>query len=114
MVRQIATAAEEQSATTEEISSNITGIAGIAEENSKGVKEVSDASVELHKVAEDLKGLVGTFVLAERGGARDKSGLSNASEGQGNVGELDENVLSLDNHSSVRNGSTDEPSGTEG
>ncbi len=64
MVRQIATAAEQQSATSEEISSNIVGIAEIAQENNHGVKEVSGAAVELNMVAEGLKKLVGTFVLA--------------------------------------------------
>ncbi|VAV85242.1 hypothetical protein MNBD_DELTA01-1748 [hydrothermal vent metagenome] len=63
MVRQIATAAEEQSATSEEISTNISSIAGIAEENSDGVKHVSEAAGNLERVADELKGIVGTFTL---------------------------------------------------
>lgn len=64
MVRQIATAAEQQSATSEEISTNISGIAEIAQGNSTGVKQVSVATDDLSRVAEELKSIVGTFKLA--------------------------------------------------
>jgi len=71
MVRQIATAAEEQSATSEEISSNITGIAEVAGENSEGVKQVSIATEDLAKVAEELKAMVSEFKIT--GGDADNS-----------------------------------------
>ncbi len=65
MVRQIATAAEEQSATSEEISTNIAGIAEVANENSEGVKQVSIATEDLAKVAEELKAMVSEFKIEE-------------------------------------------------
>jgi methyl-accepting chemotaxis protein len=65
MVRQIATAAEEQSATSEEISSNISGIAEVANENSEGVKQVSIATEDLAKVAEELKAMVSEFKITK-------------------------------------------------
>ncbi len=63
MVRQIATAAEQQSATTEEISSNITNIATVTTENTDGVRQVSVATEDLAKIAEDLKEIVSSFKL---------------------------------------------------
>jgi methyl-accepting chemotaxis protein len=63
MVRQIATAAEEQSATTEEISTNITSIATVTQENTDGVKQVSAASDDLAKIADELKDIVSRFKL---------------------------------------------------
>jgi len=77
MVRQIATAAEEQSATTEEISTNITSIATVTTENADGVKQVSAASDDLAKIAEELKDIVSRFKL--RGGSN-SAFLDNASE----------------------------------
>ncbi len=63
MVRQIATAAEEQSATTEEISQNISTIAGISVETADGVKQISNATDEMSRIAEQLRKLVETFRL---------------------------------------------------
>ncbi len=115
MVRQIATAAEQQSSTSEEISSNILGIAEIAEENNLGVKEVSDAAVELNLVAEGLKNLVGRFVLADTvvrpGGSANSDGLDRLSRITGNKGK---NVVSFDRKTDGAPLSGDETSGTDG
>ena len=63
MVRQIATAAEEQSATSEEITSNVSEISAAAEENAEGIRQMSVATEDLSRVAEELRAIVGTFVL---------------------------------------------------
>ncbi|HHL39733.1 MAG TPA: methyl-accepting chemotaxis protein [Deltaproteobacteria bacterium] len=63
LVRQIATAAEEQSATTDEISSNVSAVAAIAKETTSGVHQISEASESLRVVAEELRDIVDTFRL---------------------------------------------------
>jgi len=68
MVRQIATAAEEQSATSEEISNNITGIAEVANDNSQGIKQVAVFTENLTQVAEELKAMVSEFKIEEPDG----------------------------------------------
>ncbi|VAV85596.1 Methyl-accepting chemotaxis protein I (serine chemoreceptor protein) [hydrothermal vent metagenome] len=120
MVRQIATAAEEQSATSEEISSNVSGIAEIANQNNVGVKEVSAAAVELNKVAEDLKGLVGTFILAD-GAEQAAEALSSGSAGdqidghqRRGTAEAGKNVVSFDRNAEVDSASGDAADETEG
>ncbi|VAW37470.1 Methyl-accepting chemotaxis protein I (serine chemoreceptor protein) [hydrothermal vent metagenome] len=120
MVRQIATAAEEQSATSEEITSNITGIAGIAEENSDGVKEVSSAADELNRIAEDLKMLVGTFILAA-GAEQGADATGNGSEhgaGEGDQSrqgaEAGGNVVSFDGNAGSDLSGEGTAGGTEG
>lgn len=60
-VNQIAVAAEEQTATTLEINNNIQQITEVANISSKSSHEEAQASNQLSKLAEDLKGMVGQF-----------------------------------------------------
>jgi len=62
-VSQIATAAEEQTATTSEISSNIIQMSEVVQQTAKGAIESSEAAKSLSKLAEELKGIVGQFRL---------------------------------------------------
>ncbi|NOX75979.1 MAG: methyl-accepting chemotaxis protein [Gammaproteobacteria bacterium] len=61
MNTQIACAAEEQSATTEEINKNINNIQLIAEQTAYGAEETAAASNELSGLGEQLRGLVRQF-----------------------------------------------------
>ncbi|WP_412851707.1 methyl-accepting chemotaxis protein [Ectothiorhodospira shaposhnikovii] len=61
MNAQIASAAEEQSAVTEEINRNITNIAQAVEQTSSGSDQIALASDELARLAADLQNLVGRF-----------------------------------------------------
>ncbi len=115
MVRQIATAAEQQSATSEEISSNIMGIADIAQENNQGVKEVSDAAVELNMVAEGLKSLVGRFVLADTAPRANGSGSPDGLDSMRRItGKKDVNIVSFDRKTGDDILGGDETNGTDG
>jgi len=59
----IATAAEEQSAVTEEINSNIVNISQVAETSSEGAAQISSATNELNILALELQSLVARFKL---------------------------------------------------
>lgn len=61
MNAQIASAAEEQSAVTEEINRNITNIAQAVEQTSTGSDQIALASDELARLAAELQNLVGRF-----------------------------------------------------
>lgn len=61
MSTQIASAAEEQSATSEEINRNITNVNDMVNETSEGAKQTALASEELARLATDLKGVVSQF-----------------------------------------------------
>jgi len=61
MVEQIATAAREQAIATDEITTNIEGIATVTDETSKGVLQSAEAAQQLNRLASDLKGMVGQF-----------------------------------------------------
>ncbi|MET0027293.1 MAG: methyl-accepting chemotaxis protein [Candidatus Thiodiazotropha sp.] len=61
MNTQIASAAEEQSAVTEEINRSIMSINEVAEQTATGAQQTSAASDELARLAEQLKGLVNHF-----------------------------------------------------
>ena len=63
-VSQIATAAEEQTATTGEITSNIHKISEVIEGTSKGASDTSHAAASLAKLGDELKGLMAQFKLA--------------------------------------------------
>ena len=63
-VSQIATAAEEQTATTGEITSNIHKISEVIEGTSKGASDTSSAAASLAKLGDELKGLMAQFKLA--------------------------------------------------
>jgi len=62
-VHQIATAAEEQTAVTGEISSNIYQITDVVQQTANGAHETADAASMLSKLSHDLEGLVGRFKL---------------------------------------------------
>lgn len=63
MNTQIASAAEEQSAVTEEINRNIVNINQVAEQTSEGSKQAALASDDLARLAEQLKKLVSQFTV---------------------------------------------------
>ena len=62
-VNQIATAAEEQTATTSEISSNILQITEVIRQTASGAMTTTASSSELSVEADKLQGLVGQFRL---------------------------------------------------
>jgi methyl-accepting chemotaxis protein len=61
MNTQIASAAEEQSSVTEEINRSIVSINEVAEQSVAGAQQTAQASDDLARLAEQLKGLVGRF-----------------------------------------------------
>jgi methyl-accepting chemotaxis protein len=63
-VNQIATAAEEQTATTHEINNNIQQVTEVVHQTSSASHEESAAANQLARLAEDLKNLVGQFKIA--------------------------------------------------
>ncbi len=63
-VNQIATAAEEQTATTCEINNNMQQITEVVQETAKGAQESATAASQLASLAEGLHRLVGQFRLA--------------------------------------------------
>ena len=63
-VSQIATAAEQQTATTCEINDNIRQITDVVQHTARGAEESAQAAEQLAKLAEDLQQLVGQFKLA--------------------------------------------------
>jgi methyl-accepting chemotaxis protein len=63
-VSQIATAAEEQTATTNEITGNIHKISEIIMGASKGAQDTAEASSSLSRLGDELRQLVGHFKLA--------------------------------------------------
>lgn len=62
-VHQIATAAEEQTAVTGEISSNISQITDVVQETATGAHETAKAASALNSLAVDLEQLIGNFKL---------------------------------------------------
>lgn len=63
-INQIATAAEQQTATTNEITNNIQQITDVVHETAKGSQESAGAASQLSRYAEELKNLVDNFKLA--------------------------------------------------
>jgi len=63
-VNQIATAAEEQTATTGEISNNMQQITDVVQDTARGTQESAQAAARLNRLAEELQRLVGQFRLA--------------------------------------------------
>ncbi len=59
----IASAAEQQSATAEEINCNINNIQTIAEQTASGARQTAASSTELSQLGEELRNLVGQFKL---------------------------------------------------
>lgn len=62
-ISQIATAAEEQTATTREISSNVMNLNDLAQQNDHSLHETAVAANDVSRQAEELKQLVGQFRL---------------------------------------------------
>ncbi len=62
-VNQVATAAEEQTATTSEISNNIHQITEVVQGTAKGAQESASAAGQLAQTAEELQRIVGQFKL---------------------------------------------------
>ena len=62
-IGQIATAAEEQTATTREISSNVMNLNDLAKQNDHALHETAVAANDVSRQAEELKELVGQFRL---------------------------------------------------
>jgi methyl-accepting chemotaxis protein len=62
-ISQIATAAEEQTATTREISCNVMNLNDLAQQNNHALGETSIAAHDVSRQAEELKQLVGQFRL---------------------------------------------------
>ena len=65
MNTQIASAAEQQSTTAEEINRNVVNISEISAETSQGAEQTANASDELARLAVQLQDLVGRFKLAQ-------------------------------------------------
>ena len=65
MNMQIASAADEQSATAEEINRNIVNISEVAEETASGAQQTANASDELARLAVDLQEKVAKFQILE-------------------------------------------------
>jgi len=63
-VNQIATAAEEQTATTGEISSNMQKISEVVQQTSRGAQESATAAAQLNNNAEEMQQLVRQFKLS--------------------------------------------------
>jgi methyl-accepting chemotaxis protein len=63
-VNQMATAAEQQTATTAEISSNIIQITQAVQDTAKGAQESASSASQLALLAEELQQLVGHFKLS--------------------------------------------------
>jgi len=63
-VNQIATAAEQQTATTSEISNNVNQITEVVQETAKGAQESADSANQLSGLADELRSLVEKFRLA--------------------------------------------------
>lgn len=65
MISHIATSAEEQSSTTDEISRNMDSIAEVAKSNVSAIGEVANATNEMARLATELKDLVANFRISE-------------------------------------------------
>jgi len=64
MNTQIASAAEEQSAVSEEINKNVTSISQISEQTASGAEQTTTSANELARLASDLQNLVGQFKIS--------------------------------------------------
>ncbi len=64
-ISQVAAASEEQSATAEQVSSNIEAINNVANETAIGIQQIASASEDLNKLTENLSQLVEQFKVDE-------------------------------------------------
>jgi len=62
-INQVATAAEEQTATTSEISNNMHQITDVVSNTSRGAQETSQAAIRLSELSEELRSVVSQFKL---------------------------------------------------
>jgi methyl-accepting chemotaxis protein len=62
-IHQVATAAEEQTATTSEISHNMQQITEVVARTSQGARDSASAANQLSSLADDLKRIVGQFKI---------------------------------------------------
>jgi methyl-accepting chemotaxis protein len=67
MIQQIATAAEEQSATGGEVALNIESVAEITKQTAVNAHQTSEGSKDLFSMAAELQGLVDEFKLRSSG-----------------------------------------------
>ena len=81
MVTQIATAANEQTSTAEQINSNVEQIAKLVHESAGGAQQSAKACEDLSHLAFDLQQLVNRFRLAESSGGV-RTGLAGKVPGQ--------------------------------
>ena len=80
MIRQISTAAEEQTATTDGIVTNIQQIASITQQSANGAQNSAQSSVQLAELSNQLRDLVGQFKLSENGKMADDALASQQAE----------------------------------
>ncbi len=66
MVRQIATAAEQQSATADEIAQNLNSIAEVARGSTKSAEQIRQAGEELRRLVAQLNAIVNLFRTSEK------------------------------------------------
>jgi methyl-accepting chemotaxis protein len=79
MIGHIATSAEEQSSTTDEITRNMDSIAEVAKSNVAAIGEVSNATNELALLATELKDLVANFRISRDSGTHELKVISGSS-----------------------------------
>jgi methyl-accepting chemotaxis protein len=65
MIRQIATAAEEQSAAAEEISKNVENVSAVVRESATGAEQSATAAEELNRQAEGMQQMVAQFKIKQ-------------------------------------------------
>ncbi len=73
---QVAAASEEQSATAEEISRNISAINDVTEQSSAGIQQVARAAEDLNRLTENLQNLITKFKLDSNSYDRNNSQLN--------------------------------------
>lgn len=66
LVNQIAAASEEQSATSQVVSSNVENVSNIIKESAGAVSQIAEATNDLTKLAINLQGLLGLFKLSDK------------------------------------------------
>jgi methyl-accepting chemotaxis protein len=76
MIAQIATAATEQSSTTEQINANVAQISNATQESSAAAEHTAKACADLSGLAFDLQKIVGQFKLDSRTGQNTRDGAS--------------------------------------
>ncbi len=75
MMRQVATASEEQSTAAEQISKNVESVDRITKETATGAEQSATAAEQLNRQAEELRNLVGGFKLRKDAQSNVKAGV---------------------------------------